>query len=194
MTTLPAPLGGGDGLVFWRIDRRIYEATWDSGEGAFRDGGRWNSEGVVHAVYCSLDPATPILEIAVHTGFEMLDTVPHVITAARIRRHRRGSCGPTAATCQTPIGCGRGFRARANRPSATIFFVNHRFVAIPSAVSTHSWNLIFDPVEGQRLLSPGAAGAVRARHALAPAGGLAVSFQEVVHSVWTVDADVAKPQ
>ena len=53
----------------------------------------------------------------------------------------------TATTCQTPIGCGRGFRARANRPSATIYFVNHRFVAIPSTVSTYSWNLIFDPLK-----------------------------------------------
>ena len=83
MTTLPAPLGGGDGLVFWRLDRRIYAATWDSGEGAFRDGGRWNREGV-RAVYCSIDAATAILEVAAHTGFETLDTVPHVITAARI--------------------------------------------------------------------------------------------------------------
>ena len=83
MTMLPAPLGGGAGLVFWRLNRRIYAATWDSGEGAFREGGRWNSVGV-SVVYCSLDPATALLEVAVHTGFETLDIVPHVISAARI--------------------------------------------------------------------------------------------------------------
>ena len=83
MTALPATLGGSDKLVVWRLDQKIHAASWDSGEGAFRIGFRWNSKGV-RAVYCSLDPATPILEIAVHTGFEALDTVPHVITAARI--------------------------------------------------------------------------------------------------------------
>jgi RES domain-containing protein len=141
--TLPAPLGGGDGLLFWRLDRRIYAATWDSGEGAFREGGRWNSEGV-RAVYCSLDPATPILEIAVHTGFEALDTVPHVITAARI-----------AAIAEVHV-VQRGDVPNANwlvpgTPSAgqqafgDDLLRRHRFVAIPSAVSKHSWNLIFDP-------------------------------------------------
>ena len=129
---------------------RIHAATWDSGEGAFRYGGRWNSKGV-RAVYCSLDPATTILEIAVHTGFEALDTVPHMITAARIAdiaevhvvkpddvpnanwlRSGDSERGPT------------GLRRRSSPP--------HRFVAIPSVVSTHSWNLIFDPVKAGGVL------------------------------------------
>ena len=83
MTTLPAALGGGSGLLVWRLDHRSHAASWDSGEGAFRNGGRWNSKGV-RAVYCSLDPATAILEVAVHKGFKVLDTIPYVITAARI--------------------------------------------------------------------------------------------------------------
>ena len=83
MTLLPAPLGGGDGLLAWRLDQRIHATTWDSGEGAFREGGRWNSKGV-RAVYCSLDPATAILEVAVHKRFKTLDTIPYVITAARV--------------------------------------------------------------------------------------------------------------
>src|SRR5690606_17642057 len=58
-------------------------ATWDSGEGAYRVGGRWNSRGT-RAVYCSLDPATAILEVAVHKGFRALDTVAHRMTAAVI--------------------------------------------------------------------------------------------------------------
>ena len=60
MTALPAALGGGDGLVVWRLDQRIHAAAWDSGEGPFLNGGRWNSRGV-RAVYCSIDPATAIL-------------------------------------------------------------------------------------------------------------------------------------
>ena len=83
MTALPATLGGGDRLVVWRLDQRIHEESWDSGEGAFKAGGRWNSAGV-RAVYCSLDAATAILEVAVHKGFNVLDTVPHTITAVSI--------------------------------------------------------------------------------------------------------------
>ncbi len=121
MTLLPAPLGGGDGLLAWRLDQRIHATTWDSGEGAFREGGRWNSKGV-RAVYCSLDPATAILEVAVHKSFRTLDTVPFVITAARIPDIAEFTSSSTT-TCQTRIGCDRGFRAPVNRPSATIFFV-----------------------------------------------------------------------
>jgi len=73
--TLPAALGGGIGLVIWRLDQRKHAESWDSGEGAFRQGGRWNSKGV-RAVYCSFDPAPAILEVAVHKGFKVLDTVP----------------------------------------------------------------------------------------------------------------------
>ncbi|MCE1182752.1 MAG: RES domain-containing protein [Rhodocyclales bacterium] len=80
MTFLPIALGGIE-LVAWRLDQAIHAATWDSGEGAYRVGGRWNSKGV-RAVYCSLDPATAILEAAVHKGFRALDTVAHMITAA----------------------------------------------------------------------------------------------------------------
>ena len=82
MTPLPAPLGPAR-LVAWRLDQKPHAETWDSGEGAFRFGGRWNGKGV-RAVYASLDPATAILEVAVHKGFRTLDTVPHVLTAFEI--------------------------------------------------------------------------------------------------------------
>ena len=78
MTPLPAPLGG-TGVVAWRLDQTKYAPTWESGEGAYLVGGRWNSKGV-RAVYCSIDPACAILEVAVHKGFRALDTVPHVLT------------------------------------------------------------------------------------------------------------------
>ena len=55
MTLLPIALGGTE-LVAWRLDQAVHAPTWDSGEGAYRVGGRWNSKGI-HAVYCSLDPA-----------------------------------------------------------------------------------------------------------------------------------------
>ena len=69
--------------MVWRLDAAEHAAAWDSGEGAYRAGGRWNSRGV-RAVYCSVDPAAAILEIAVHKGFVALDTVPHILTAVTI--------------------------------------------------------------------------------------------------------------
>ena len=53
MTPLPPPLGGGD-LLAWRLDTTTFAGTWDSGEGAYRVGGRWNSKGR-RAVYCALE-------------------------------------------------------------------------------------------------------------------------------------------
>ena len=82
MTPLPGALGGTE-LVAWWLDQVAYAATWDSGEGAFLVGGRWNSRGL-RAVYCSVDPATAILEVAVHKGFRALDTVLHVLTAITV--------------------------------------------------------------------------------------------------------------
>ena len=56
MTPLPPPLGRGE-LVFWRLDKATFASSWDSGEGAFLFGGRWNSRNR-RVVYASLDPAT----------------------------------------------------------------------------------------------------------------------------------------
>jgi RES domain-containing protein len=144
MTALPAALGGGSGLVAWRLDQKIYAATWDSGEGPFLYGGRWNSKGV-RAVYCSLDAATAILEVAVHKGFKVLDTVPHTLTAARI---------PDVAEVHVvksdvvpnPNWLRPGSPSAGQQAFGVDLLKRHRFVAFPSAVSTHSWNLIFDPV------------------------------------------------
>jgi RES domain-containing protein len=85
MTPLPAPLGGSE-LVAWRLDQPTFATAWDIGEGAYRSGGRWNSKGV-RAVYCSIDPATAILEVAVHKGFKALDTVAHVLKASLSPTH-----------------------------------------------------------------------------------------------------------
>jgi RES domain-containing protein len=145
MTTLPAALGGGNGLVVWRLDRREYAATWDSGEGAFLVGGRWNSKGL-RAVYCSIDPATTILEAAVHQGFRTLDTVPFVLTAARIPDIAEVHVVKHDAL-PNPNWLRPGVPSAGQQAFGDDFLRRHRFVAIPSAVSTHSWNLIFDPLK-----------------------------------------------
>ena len=70
-------------LLVWRLDQQIHAANWDSGEGAFRKA----AVGTARASAPSTAPSTPrppILEVAVHKGFKVLDTVPYVITAETI--------------------------------------------------------------------------------------------------------------
>ena len=140
MTPLPASLGGSE-LVAWRLDRAIFAASWDNGEGAYRAGGRWNSRGV-RAVYCSIDPATAILEVAVHKGFKALDTVPHVLTAIDI-------VDPSSVHVVDPATVPNQNWLRPGIPGAgqqafgDDLLSKHKFIVIPSAVSTASWNLVF---------------------------------------------------
>ena len=82
MTPLSAALGGS-GLVAWRLERDRHLPTWDRAEGAFLVGGRWSSAGR-RVLYTSLDPATTILEVAVHASFDMLDTVAHTLLALNV--------------------------------------------------------------------------------------------------------------
>ena len=79
---MPLPWVAGSPLA-WRLDLQPHGSTWDKGIGSAKVGGRWNPVGYP-VVYCSADPATAILEVAVHKGFAALDTVPHVLTRARI--------------------------------------------------------------------------------------------------------------
>lgn len=140
MTPLPGALGGTE-LLAWRLDQAVYGSTWDSGEGAYRVGGRWNSAGL-RAVYCALDPATAILEVAVHKGFHALDTVPHVLTAALI-----ADAGAVHVVkpddVPNPNWLRPGIPSAGQQAFGDELLRRHRFVVIPSVVSTHSWNLIF---------------------------------------------------
>jgi len=138
---MPAALGGTT-LVVWRLDEKRFARTWDSGEGARLYGGRWNSRGR-KIVYCAIDPATAILEVAVHKGFKALDTVPHVLTSDVIS-------DPASVHTVLPSIVPNANWLRPGVPSAgqqafgDALLSAHPFVLIPSAVSTHSWNLIFD--------------------------------------------------
>jgi RES domain-containing protein len=140
VTPLPPPLGSGE-LVAWRLHRTSFRDDWDSGEGAFRWGGRWNSRGV-RAVYCSLDPATAILEVAVHTGFPALDAVPHMLTAITIADPTRVHIVEPAAL-PDPAWLRPGNPSAAQQAYGDAFLMQHAMIAIPSTVSNHSWNLVF---------------------------------------------------
>jgi RES domain-containing protein len=140
VTPLPAALGGTD-FIAWRLDRDIHAPTWDSGEGSYLAGGRWNSEGI-RAVYCSIDPATAILEVAVHKGFDALDTVPHVLTSAVITDlaaiHVVNEAAIPNKNWLKPVTPSSG-----QQKFGDALLSAHKFVLIPSAVSNRSWNLIF---------------------------------------------------
>lgn len=107
-------------------------------------GGRWSSRGV-RAVYASLDPATAILEVAVHKTFRVLDTVSHVLTSARI-------VDVTQVHIVTPADVPNlnwlrpGVISAGQQVFGDARLRTHSFVLIPSVVSTHSWNLVFDPM------------------------------------------------
>ncbi|NEU98004.1 RES family NAD+ phosphorylase [Bradyrhizobium uaiense] len=146
MTPSVGPLGGGK-LIAWRLDQARFASIWDSGEGAFQVGGRWNSKGV-RVVYCALDPATAILEVAVHKGFKALDTLPHVLTALHI-------VDVSDVHIVRPVDVPNANWLRPGIPGAgqqtfgDVLLAKHKFVVIPSVVSNHSWNLIFDPTRAK---------------------------------------------
>ena len=93
-------------------------------------------------MYCSIDPATTILEVAVHKGFKALDTVPHVLTAMVV--HDLSGIhvvGPGAVP--NPNWLRPGMPGAGQQAFGDGLLARHRFVLIPSTVSVHSWNLVF---------------------------------------------------
>jgi RES domain-containing protein len=141
VTPLPPPLGSG-ALVFWRLDQAKFGPVWDSGEGSYLAGGRWSSRGV-RAVYAALDPATAILEVAVHKGFRTLDTVPHVLTSASIADVSQAHI-VTPADVPNPNWLCPGAPGAGQQAFGDALLKTHKFVLIPSVVSVHSWNVMFE--------------------------------------------------
>jgi RES domain-containing protein len=144
VTPLPPPLGTGD-LVFWRLDQAKHASGWDNGEGSYRVGGRWNSRGV-RAVYAAIDPATAILEVAVHKTFRSLDLVAHVMTSATVIDPAEVHI-VTPADISNPNWLRPGIPSTGQQAFGDTLLRTHLFVLTPSVVSTHSWNLIFDPAK-----------------------------------------------
>jgi RES domain-containing protein len=140
MRVLPPNFGGGDALM-WRLDRAEYSAGWSSGEGPKIGGGRWSSVGV-RAVYCSLDPATAILEVAANRGFRTLDTLPHILTAAIIPDP--GSIHIVdPASLPNPNWVRPGSLSAGQQSFGDELLAREKRMLVPSVVSTHSWNLVF---------------------------------------------------
>lgn len=143
MTPLPGPLTPGADLVAWRLDSAGYAPTWDGGIGAEKAGGRWNPKGV-KTVYCSFDPSTTILEAAVHRGFHVLDTSPHMLSSMRVSDPSFVKV-VMPADVPNPGWLHSGIVSAGQQAWGATLLSAHPFVAFPSVVSKLSWNLVFRP-------------------------------------------------
>jgi RES domain-containing protein len=124
----------------WRLDREIYQGSWNSGIGAHKLGGRWNPPGR-HVVYASADPSTAILEVAVHTGFDALDSVPHVLTCFEVFDQRLIKV-VQPEDVPNPVWLTSAPASPNQQRFADALLAEHPFVLIPSAVTRHSWNVL----------------------------------------------------
>lgn len=129
-------------MFAWRLDRQHNAETWDSGIGAEKLGGRWNVKGQ-RAVYCSVDPATAILEVAVHTGFAVLDTQPHVLTCVDITRAPIHVVQPEDVP--NPGWLVPGTPSVGQQAHGSRLLAQHGIVLFPSTVSRFSWNIVIEP-------------------------------------------------
>ncbi|MFL1449392.1 RES family NAD+ phosphorylase [Pseudomonas tritici] len=124
----------------WRLDREEFRDTWDSGIGAHKMGGRWNSSGR-NVIYASADSSTAILEVAAHAGFDALDTVPQVLTCFEV-------LDPSLIhivqpeDVPNPVWLASASASPNQQKFADSLLTHHPFLLIPSAVSRHSWNLL----------------------------------------------------
>ena len=92
-------------------------------------------------MYCSVDPATAILEVAVHKGFKALDTVAHVLTAITVDPTSVFVVDPTMIP--NPNWLRPGIPSAGQQAFGDDLLGRHKVAVIPSVVSTASWNLMF---------------------------------------------------
>lgn len=94
-----------------------------------------------HVLYAALDPATAILEVAVHKGFKVLNTVAHNLISFTI-------ADPAQVRVVHPDDVPNPHWLHPIPPNADQQKFGdqlvdlHPFVLLPSAVSAHSWNLL----------------------------------------------------
>lgn len=152
MTPLPAQLVKGPKsktLVVWRLEREEHFSSWDKGIGAEKVGGRWSPRGRA-VIYTSLDPATTILEVAVHKGFATLDLVPHKLLVVEILAPSKVFI-VQPADIPNPRWLHSGSISAAQQAFGASLLDTHPLVLIPSVVSQHSWNLLIDVAAAGRM-------------------------------------------
>jgi RES domain-containing protein len=143
MAPLPARLAPHAAIVGWRVDALALGAQWDSGIGAERCGGRWNPIGL-KAVYCAIDPATAIIEVAVHRGFKVLDAQPHLLTSLELLDAAHIHV-VQPVDVPNPAWLHSGVPSAGQQAFGAAQLLAYDFVLFPSVVSKSSWNLVFNP-------------------------------------------------
>jgi RES domain-containing protein len=142
---------GGTELIAWRLETSKHFPTWQTAEGAFLVGGRWSSAGR-RVLYTSIDPATAIVEVGVHKGFNTLDTVPHTLIEIEISDPARVYLvQPTALP--NPSWLRPGTISAGQQTFGDGLLASNPLVVVPSVVSTHSWNLLIDVAGAAGLFS-----------------------------------------
>jgi RES domain-containing protein len=150
LTPLPGALGGTE-LIAWRLETSKHFPTWQTAEGAFLVGGRWSSAGR-RVLYTSIDPATAIVEVGVHKGFNTLDAVPHTLIEIEISDPARVYVvQPTALP--NPSWLRPGTISAGQQSFGDDLLASNPLVVVPSVVSTHSWNLLIDVAGAAGLFS-----------------------------------------
>lgn len=148
MTPLPGPLASGSHLAAWRLDETKHAPTWDSGIGSELFGGRWSAKGV-RAVYCAIDPATAILEVAVHKTFDVLDTKSFTLTCLQVLDTDSVRVVQPSEV-PNPDWLHAGWPSAGQQAWGGALLDAHPFVVFPSVVSKQSWNLAFRPDRAER--------------------------------------------
>lgn len=129
-------------FVVWRLERTEHFPTWSEGIGAEKVGGRWSPKGRA-VIYASVDPATTILEVAVHKGFATLDVLPHKLVGIEILK-------PSKVHVVHPADVPNkrwlisGSISGGQQKFGADLLDRHPLVMFPSVVSPPSWNLVVD--------------------------------------------------
>lgn len=95
-------------------------------------------------MYASADPATAILEMAVHKGFRTLDTVPHTLTGALIS-NTSTIYTIDERTVPNLNWLIPGMPSDGQQQFGDSLLAQYPFVLVPSTVSKHSWNILINP-------------------------------------------------
>ncbi|MCI1047544.1 RES domain-containing protein [Caballeronia zhejiangensis] len=140
MTPLPAGLGTS-ALTVWRLEREKHFPTWNTAEGAFLVGRRWSSPGQ-RVIYASLDPATTILEVAVHKCFDVLDRVPHRLLEIELGTTPIKVLLPSEVP--NPHWLSPGAVSPNQQKFGDALLAASPLALVPSTVSKHSWNLLIN--------------------------------------------------
>ncbi len=152
MTPLPLEAETGGHLTCWRLEREIYFTGWEEGEGSYLVGGRFSSKGR-RVIYTSLEPSTAILEVAVHKGFHVLDTDPHVLMSISIPIAAEAVTIVQPGDVSNPNWLRPGFPSPNQQQFGDMQLDKTGLLIMPSVVSSHSWNCLIDVATFPKLKS-----------------------------------------